>query len=361
VKIHRRLRQMFFVATLAVCAIAVGQEQHQNTLVLSPVLRTSFYPEVMCAHCIVPTWDQHYLLHLEIDKDPSLITMFDREGKKVVEGRVSLQDASRISVRAAGATQDGQVLVVGGATMADGSIQHFIAQVGATGRTLRSIQVGEFSPQQVCAAGDGTVWALGYDWGSKGSTEADDNVLRHYGFAHGLLGRYVSLGSVSDAKDAVILVESPHQSFLRCQQGGISILFWSVSNSVVQYVVLNPESGEVARWKVIAPFAGAKANGFAVTDDGRAFVSLVGWNDSDNTLRHGLYKLPTTTRNPAVTLIPVGGTVTALKCRDCGNALPDGTFLELYGADGDELVVRRTGDGWGLSWSRVSTSASAPD
>jgi hypothetical protein len=355
VRIHRKLRQTFFVAMLVVCSVELGQAQQQNAPSLSPVLRTSFYPEAMCPHCIVPTWDQHYLLHREIDKDPSLVTMYDRDGKKIIEGRVSLEGASRISLRAAGATQGGHIVAVGRAAMTDGSIQHFIAEIGATGRTVQSIQLGEFSPQQVCAASDGTVWTLGYDWRSRNSAEAATNVVRHYDFAKGLLGRYLPLGSISTAKDAFLLLDSPHKSFLRCGKDDVSVLFWS-SHTVAQYVVLNGASEEVHSWTIIAPFAEAQANGFAVTDDGGVFVSLTAWEEPENMVRLGLYKLQATTGNAAATLIPVGGTVTAVKPHD---ALPDDAFLEVYGAEGDELVVQRAG-GWGLSWVRVSTSVSSP-
>jgi hypothetical protein len=357
-----RLRHAVFILALTICFSEIAQPQEDIVLSLSPATHTSFYPEVLCDHCIVPTWDQHYLLHLEIAKDPSLVTMYDRDGKKVLEGRVTLQGASRISLRAAGATQGGQIVAAGGAMMGDGSNQYFIAEIGATGHTVQAIQLGDFSPQQVCTASDGTVWVLGYNQGSndsaEDSAEADTNILRHYDFANGLLGGYVSLRSLSAARDAVLLVESPHESSLSCEKDRVSLLFLSASRSVAQYVVVNTSSQEVSRWSVIAPFAEAKANGFAVTDDGEVFVSLTGWSDSESTMRHGLYKLQAPTGKAAVTLIPVGGTVTAVKCHDCGNALPDGTFLKLYGADGHELVVRRTGDGSGLAWTKVSMSVS---
>lgn len=356
-RIHRKLRQTFFVATLAVCSVDLGHAQQENAISLSPVLRTSFYPEVMCAHCIVPTWDQHYLLRREIDKDPSLVTMYDRDGKKIVEGRVSLKGAFRISLRAIGATEQGHIVAVGGATMTDGSIQHFIAEIGATGLTVESIQLGEFSPQQVCAASDGTVWTLGYDWGSRDSAEPDTSVVRHYDFAKGLLGSYISLGSISKATDASLVLDSPRESFLRCGKDRVSVLFWSASHSVAQYVVLNASSEVVHRWSIIAPFAEAQANGFALTDDGGVFVSLTARKEPENMLRFGLYKLQATTGNASATLIPVGGTVTALKSHD---APPDDSFLEVFGAEGDELVVRRAGS-WGLSWVRVSPSGSSPE
>ena len=350
------------VAMLTLCFILVVKAQQPSLPSLSPVVRTTLYPEVMCVHCVVPTWDQHYLLHLEIDKDPTLVTMYDRDGKKVLEGRVSLPGAVKISLRAVGATQGGAIVAVGGAAMTDGSVQHFIAEIGSTGRTLQSIQSGQFSSQQVCAAPDGTVWTLGYDQSSQNSTEADKNVLRHYSFAKGLLGSFVSLDSVSQSRDAVLLIHSQRKGFLRCGKESVSLLFWSAAQSVAQYIVLNTSTGKLDCWKIIAPFIEARANGFALTHDGGAFVSLSGFKDSENILRHGLYKLEATTGSSIATLIPVAGTVTTYTCQDCNNwALPDGTFVEVYGADGDELVVQRIGDGWGLSWAKVSPSVSSPD
>ena len=38
----------------------------------------------------------------------------------------------------------------------------------------------------------------------------------------------------------------------------------------------------------------------------------------------------------------------------------DRAFFRLWGADGNKLVVQRQGDGWGLSWARVSASPSTP-
>ena len=63
-----RLRHAVFTLALTICFSEIAQPQEDNAFSLSPATHTSFYPEVMCAHCIVPTWDQHYLLHLEIDK-----------------------------------------------------------------------------------------------------------------------------------------------------------------------------------------------------------------------------------------------------------------------------------------------------
>lgn len=139
--------------------------QPQTLLVFSEPVRATLYPEVMCAHCIVPEWDRSYLLHREFDKDPSVVTMYDRNGKKVLEARAVPQDAATVSVIAAGATHAGGILGAGGGTMTDGSIRRFIAKTDPAGRIGQSVNTGRFTTRHVCEAPDGTVWALGFGSG----------------------------------------------------------------------------------------------------------------------------------------------------------------------------------------------------
>jgi len=91
-----RFQSLFCKATLAAVllpcfALVTGAQQPsqpQTLVTLSSAKQATLYPEVMCAHCIVPEWDRSYLLHLELDKDPALVTMYDRNGKKLLEARV---------------------------------------------------------------------------------------------------------------------------------------------------------------------------------------------------------------------------------------------------------------------------------
>jgi hypothetical protein len=130
----------------------------------------------MCAHCIVPEWDRGYLLHREFDRDPAMVTMYDRNGKKVLEARVVPQNAARVSLIAVGATPAGGILAAGGATMTDGSSQRFIAKTDPAGRTVQLVETGRFTVRHVCEVPDGTVWALGFDLDIHDSPDADRNV-----------------------------------------------------------------------------------------------------------------------------------------------------------------------------------------
>jgi hypothetical protein len=51
----------------------------------------------MCVNCIVSQWNRGYILHREVDKDPAMVTMYDRNGKKILEGRMG-PDAAKVSV-----------------------------------------------------------------------------------------------------------------------------------------------------------------------------------------------------------------------------------------------------------------------
>jgi hypothetical protein len=303
----------------------------------------------------LPEWDHEYLLHLEIDKDPAVVTMYDRDGKKVVEARIGPPDAAKVSLVAAAATRAGGILAVGGGIMTDGSIQRFIAKTDLTGRTVQSVTLGDFYPRKVCEGAEGTVWVLGYESNYGYSADADKDILRHYSLEKGFLNSFVSLDSISKSSDAILNVSPPGKSFLRCSKDRVSVFF----GSAAQYIEADASIGKLARWTVVLPpIVGGKADGFAVTEEGRIYVSLYGISEPDNTVTYGLYELKAKAGTSVATLIPVNGTITT---HDRNGVLPDETFDRLWGADGDELVLHRYGDGRGISWAKVSASPSIPD
>jgi hypothetical protein len=352
-KIRHLFLEVVLVSLLWMCfSTLTGAQQisEQELPTLSPALHAALYPEVMCVHCIVPIWDHGYLLHVEIDRDPAVVTMYDKNGKKVIEARMEPADAAKVSIGSAGATRTGGIVAIGGGIMNDGSSQRFIVKSDATGRIVQSVRIGDFYPHQVCEAADGTVWVLGYELNDHVAAEADKNVLRHYSFEKGLLNSFVSLDSISKSFDASLNVSASRKSFLSCGKERVSVLFWSAA----QYLQIDTSTEKLTRWRV-AMLSGirGKAGGFAVTEEGRSFVGLSDFSDQDNTRTTGLYELKADSGTPLATLVPVAGTITKY---DPSKIAPDGTFFYLWGADGNELVMERQGDGWGLSWARVSAS-----
>ena len=67
--------------------------------------------------------------HLEIDADPAVVTMYDRDGKKVLEARIGPPDTAKVSLVSCGSYAGRRgILAVGARVMTDGSIQRFIAK-----------------------------------------------------------------------------------------------------------------------------------------------------------------------------------------------------------------------------------------
>jgi hypothetical protein len=275
-KIPYPFRELALAALLLSCFAAdtTAQQslQQQDVPALSPATHSTLYPEVMCVHCIVPQWDRGYILHLEIDKDPAFVTVYNRDGKKVLEARMEPSDAGKISLRAAAATSAGGILAVGGGIMTDGSIQGFIAKTDLTGRTIQSLRTGQFSPHAVCAASDGTVWTLGYARDYRDSPAADKNVLRHYSFEKGLLESLIPLDSISKSQDAILSAIPGGTSFLRCSKDRISVFF----GSVAQYIEVDPSNGRIARWNP-SSCRWQKSNWICGDRSGKSFCEFPGF------------------------------------------------------------------------------------
>jgi hypothetical protein len=360
-----RSESPFFNVTLATvllsCFAPIASAQQspnpQALVTLSEPKRVTLYPEVMCEHCIVPEWDRSYLLHREFDKDPALVTMYDRTGKKVLEARVVPQKAAKVSVGPTGATHAGGILAAGGGIKTDGSGQRFIAKTDPAGRTVQSVDTGRFTTRHVCEAPDGTVWALGYDLDIHDSPDADRNVLRHYSFEKGLLGTFVSFDSISKFPDAYSAIANSGRSYLRCGKDRVFVYLAPAA----RYIEVDASTEKLTRWSVdMSSVVGSTTRGFAVTDEGRIFLAFANNPDPKGEHKHGLYELKATPGSPIASLTAVDGTVTSF---DSYKAVPDGTFLCLWGADGNSLLVSvgRQGDSWVLSWANVLAANVAPE
>jgi hypothetical protein len=357
-----RSQSLFFKVTLAAvllpCFAPIASAQQpappQTLVTLSEPMRATLYPEVICAHCIMPEWDRSYLLHWEFDKDPALVTMYDRTGKKVLEARVVPQNAAKVSLGPTSATHAGGILAAGGGIMTDGAGHRFIAKTDSAGRTVQSVDTGRFTTRHVCEAPDATVWALGYDLDIHDSPDADRNVLRHYSFEKGLLGTFVSLDSISKLPGSH---SNTWRGYLRCGKDRVSVYL----GPVAQYIEVDASTEKLSRWSVdMASVVGSKTLGFAVTDEGKLFVAFANDPDPNGERKHGLYELKATLGSPIASLTAVEGTVTAF---DSYKAVPDGTFVRLWGADGNSLVISRKGDHWDweLSWANVLAANATPE
>lgn len=82
-KIRNQFMEVILTALLLACFSTVSGAQRiseHELPTLSPALHSALYPEVMCVLCIVPIWNHGYLLHVEVDRDPAVVTKYDKNG-----------------------------------------------------------------------------------------------------------------------------------------------------------------------------------------------------------------------------------------------------------------------------------------
>src|SRR5271169_5466653 len=295
-----KLQYPFFKLTLlasllsSFAAHAIAQQPSPPRhifLTLSEPSRATLYPEIIYAGCIVPQWDRGYLLHLEINKDSALVTMYDRNGKKVLEARPGPPNAAKFSLRTVAVTHAGGILAAGGGIMTDGSLERFIARTDPAGRTVQSLSTGRFLAYYLCEASDGTVWALGLNDDFHVSRDAKQNILSHFSFERGLLGSYMALDSFAKVSDFFEQIANPGRSYISCRKDRISVYLAPAA----QYIQLDPGTQRLSRWNVDQSLVVAsKSLGFAVTEEGKIFAALADYSGSEGKRRHGLYELKAT-------------------------------------------------------------------
>jgi hypothetical protein len=107
------------------------------------------------------------------------------------------------------------------------------------------------------------------------------------------------------------------------------------------------------RWKLDeGAVRQGKASGLAITEDGRVYASFSAHGMSGPSGLTGLYQVKTESGNPVARLLPVIGTINDF---ESGKPRVAGAFLRLWGADGNQLVVRRAEER-DASWVSVLNS-----
>jgi hypothetical protein len=107
-KVRKQILRAVLSALLLTCFGTTTEAQQmtdEESPTLSAAMHAALYPEVMCERCIVPKWDRGYLFHIEFDRDPAVVTMYDQVGKKVLEAHMEPPGAAKVIILSAGATQ----------------------------------------------------------------------------------------------------------------------------------------------------------------------------------------------------------------------------------------------------------------
>ncbi|MCU1243712.1 MAG: hypothetical protein JWO71_4438 [Candidatus Acidoferrum typicum] len=249
-------------------------------------------------------------------------------------------------VAAAPATNGGAI--VSGHASIDPGITYFLAETSASGGVVSVARTETFVAARICKASDGTIWTLGRDPQKESAHDADYPLVRQYSFESGLLHGYLSRALVDLRRTGSIGGgEGPNATFLVCGKDRISLYL----NETKEYIEIDPSTESLKRWKMdMAPLPEARVTALAVTDNGRVYASLFEVQPETETKTHGLFELRTRQASSVGNWVVVNGT---LNSHREGDTVPKDAFFRVWGADGNDLVIRRQENDPDMSWVRA--------
>jgi len=313
---------------------------------LSEPYRIASFPASVWFDTRWPTWAQGYFARLSEGDFPSDLAVYDRSGKQVSQAHISIPGATELCLVAAAPTSGGGAIASGHVAI-DDRTTNFLAETSVSGGVISVLHTQTFLATRMCTANDNTVWTLGRDGQKESAHEGDYPLVRQYSFEKGLLHSYLSRSLVDFRhQGAMGGGEGPNGTFLVCGKDRVSLYL----NETNEYFEIDPSTESLKRWKIaMAPLAGGRVTGLAVTDKGRVYASLFEVQEESDTKTHGLFELRAEPSASVGKWILVNGT---LNSQPRVEDAPKGSFYRLWGADNEDLVIRRLFDA-DMSWVRV--------
>jgi len=313
---------------------------------LSEPSRIASFPASVWFDARWPTWAHGYFARLSEGDFPAGLAVYDRSGKQVSQAYISIPGGTQLWLVGAAPTSDGGAIASGQVAIDDGTT-YFLAETSTSGGVVSTLRTETFVATRMCKASDGTVWTLGRDPKKESEHDRDYPLVRQYSFEKGLLQSYLSRSLVDFRhQGAMGGGEGIVGTFLVCGKDRISLYL----NETNEYFEIDPSRETIKRWKMaMAPLAAARVTGLAVTDKGRVYASLFELQEESDTKTHGLFELQAEPDASVGKWIVVNGT---LNSQPRVEDAPKGSFFRLWGADGEDLVIRRLFDA-DMSWVRV--------
>jgi hypothetical protein len=262
------------------------------------------------------------------------------------EARVSVPGATQAWLVAAVPTKSGGA-IASGTFSADDETSNFVAETSVSGGVVSVIRTQDYLTTRMCQASDGTVWTLGRDATKESEHDGEYPLVRQYSFEKGLLHGYLSRGLVDFREEGASGGgEGLSGTFLVCGKDRVV----GFLNETTEYFEIDPLKESVTRWKMpkVPPPEG-RVTGLAITDSGRVYASLFQVPDDTDVKTHGLFELRAEPGAATGKWALVEGT---LNSQPRVEDAPKGSFFRLWGADRDQLVIRRL-FGADMEWLRV--------
>jgi hypothetical protein len=275
-----------------------------------------------------PHWDNGYLVSHDIgtfQAGTQNVRLYDGSGNQAVAASIWLPGAVRVLIYSATATSDGRIIAGGSAEKLDGTGASFIARTDPAGKVTNVIQTPGFGPLNICLAPDGTVWSFGgTGFEDKSSKPKPGNTLRHFDFQKGEVASYL-------ARSLFPNYPRPETTAgIRCSADEVVVY----SPNAYVYIQMKYASDAPSAYHTEEP-VDRHFGGLAATGSKKIYGYFF------KTDKGGLYYLAFDETSKTAQWLPVTGAA--------GILTTPGVITQLYGADGDKLLVSRAEDPTGVA------------
>jgi len=314
------------VAILAVFSLPSGVSQSVGSAPTLPVPRMQ---KQLATALDGTTWNARKWLggslvvfHQGIAPTPTF-GLYGSDDRASMTGVVSFPDSNEVSISDVTVDEKRNVYVSGGAMSSSGVLGQFIEEFDPNGKSLGVIRTNPFVAQQVCAIGDGRVWALGFDREIE-KKKGDYAVLRRFDFGRGEVTAILQRSTVSWN-----FMRGHHHSSLVCNPKSVGLYLpydnlWFEANA--------DGTNSFLRQLPSLP-SNSLITGSAFTESSRFFVTV----DYRSRGATGLFELQTTDATHATysSVTVSGNTASDLSSRSR-------PVVELLGSGGNDLVYLRS-------------------
>ncbi len=286
-------------------------------------------------------WNKDYLVTFQHDASPDqpAVTIYDRDGSEVGTATVWPDGSKEVIINGAAITEERQIIVSGGAMDDKGAVAYFIATVNGSGKLDGLLRTNPFVPKRICAAPDGSIWAVGFDREvDEGHSHEDYALLRHLNFDHKVRETLIPRSTLQLPSS----VYPGGGTEIRCNSREVAIY----TGDDDEWITYDYRAKKVSYWKLPAfEKSEAQITGIALAETGAVYATIKKSGD----MSIGLYQLKLSNGGIGE-WIPVPGTVAPLNQSRVGI---------LLGVDGNNLVYQASYNEWEqmskqtLSFARV--------
>lgn len=258
-----------FVVMVLVLAASVGRSDPSSSTPSSVN-----FPRPAVAG-LLEKWSNGSVIRWRVDtvpSDPSAnLQVYDRTGTLAFQQRFWLPDAEVVKIHDVQQSSDGRLGLAGLAFTATGQGAGFVSTITLKSGAVQVVQTSPFEPQRLVFAGDGALWAMGFELSGdrKISKSVPHSTLRRYDRNGKQLGQFLPWPATACGVHPAILP----RLFSTTQTVGILL---QACNEWIEFTTSGQASLPVAVPDPSGKKKGDSFHGMAMTADGEVYTSFSG-------------------------------------------------------------------------------------